>query len=292
MSNAPDTVEERDRLKREVSKLKTREENLSRELHRWQTGTQIEGDYVTHWVTRSEFEAVSEERDRLKRELAEREENKRSLIGAIEASNRKLEEQLKLERDGLRKELSEKDSTIARLGENLTNLEQLRVEELQLKAQECLKLRGELAEAKADSKAPAWDQYHGAVARAEELEKDRDRLRKLLKEAGAKGANYKREIRRLQDALLRQRGQHRWVEIERLEQRVKALESKGEDSAVAQELAAADAIVAKYRHEIRQQKMDTIAKYLRAVADSGVAPDDAERLLDVLEDIDNGDDNA
>lgn len=39
-------------------RLVSEKESLKRELHRWQTGNQIEGDYVGHWIARSDFEEL------------------------------------------------------------------------------------------------------------------------------------------------------------------------------------------------------------------------------------------
>ena len=65
--------------------LRAANSRLVRELHRWQTGTQIEGDYLQCWISRSDFEElekhaadlerqvldVTAERDRLRKGFAD-----------------------------------------------------------------------------------------------------------------------------------------------------------------------------------------------------------------------------
>ena len=49
--------------------LRAANSRLMRELHRWQTGNEIEGDYVGHWIARSDFEELERHAQELERQL-------------------------------------------------------------------------------------------------------------------------------------------------------------------------------------------------------------------------------
>ena len=49
--------------------LRAANSRLMRELHRWQTGNEIEGDYVEHWISRSDFEELEKHASDLERQL-------------------------------------------------------------------------------------------------------------------------------------------------------------------------------------------------------------------------------